>query len=174
VGDYVLDDMQLDGSRFDLLLDEILAPGGVDKPFNQQLLEVEIGGHIPEDVRTTEDDLQPLHLFRSPVDDGGAARVGNYLQRRVSFDELVERALIEAFEARPDDAELPRLIQKRVLEQRVCRRVVLRCQQFTPDDVSQIQVVPAPVPSQIRSFTQDDTTTLAATPRSVLGHKLGT
>ena len=136
MGDYVLDDMELDGSRFDLLLDEVLAPGGVDKFFDQQLLEVEIGGHIPEDVRTAEDDLQPLHLFRGPVDDGGAARVGKYLQRRVSYDELVERALIEAFEARPDDAELPRLIQKRVLEQRVCRRVVFRCQQSTPDDVS--------------------------------------
>ena len=135
---------------------------------------MEIGGHIPEEVRTTEDDLQPLHLFRGPVDDGGAARVGKYLQRRVSYDELVESALIEAFEARPDDAELPRLIQKRVLEQSVCRWVVFRCQQPTPDVVSQIQIVPAPVSSQIRSFTQDDTTILAATPRSVPGDKLGT
>src|SRR5215211_3339688 len=166
--------MELDGSRFDLLLDGVPAPGGVDEFFDQQLLEVEIGGHIPENVRTTEDDLQPLHLLRGPVDNGGAARVGKYLQRRVSYDELVERALIEAFEVRPDDAELPRLIQKRVLEHRVCRRVVFRCQQSTPNVASQIQVVPAPVPSQIRSFTQDDTTTQAATPRSVPGYKLGT
>src|ERR671912_248084 len=164
--------MELDGPRFDLLLDEVLAPGSVDKFFDQQLLEVEIGGHIPEDIGTTEDDLQPLHLFRSPVDDGGAARVGKYLQRRVSYDELVERALIEAFEARPHDAELPRLIQKRILEQSVCRRVIFRRQQSTPDVVWQIQVVAAPAPSQIRPFTRDDTTTLAATPGWVPGYKI--
>ena len=76
--------------------------------------------------------------------------------------------------ARPGDAELSRLIQKRVLEQSVCRRVVVRRQQSTPDVVSQIKVIPAPVPSQIRSFTQDDTTTPAATPGSVSGHKLET
>src|ERR671920_1360388 len=150
--------MELDGFRFDLLLDEVPAPGGVYKLLDKQFLEVEVGGHVPEDVRTTEDDLQPLHLFRSPVDDGGATGVGKNLHRGVSYDQLVERALFETFEARPDDAELPRLVQKRVLEQRVCRRIVFRRQQSTPNVVSQLQVVPAPVRSQIRSFTQDDTT----------------
>jgi hypothetical protein len=40
VGDNVLDDVEFDGSGFDPLLDEVLAPGGFDQFLEQQLLKV--------------------------------------------------------------------------------------------------------------------------------------
>src|SRR5215213_361588 len=130
----------------------VLALGGVDKPLEQQFLEVEVRCHISQDIRTTEDDLQPLQPFRSPVDDGGAG-VGEYLHRRVARDELVERTPVKAFEARPADAKLRRFIQERVLEQRVRRRVVIHCQRSIPNFVSQLQVVlPSTIPDCSSSF----------------------
>jgi hypothetical protein len=80
--------MELDGSRFDLLLDEVLAPSGVDKFFDQQLLEVEIGGHIPEDVRTTEDDHDLVLMgpdgakAKFEISDVSGARDGNNKEKK--------------------------------------------------------------------------------------------
>ena len=116
VGDYLLNDVELDVSRLDLLFDEVPASGRVDELLEQQLLKVEVGTHIPQYVGAPEDDLEPLELLCSLVDDRHAARVRQHLHRGIPCYEIFEGVPVEPFETCPHHAELRRLIQQSVLK----------------------------------------------------------